>query len=202
MHIRKLHHYYRSLTHVKAWYFLIPAIIFALLAVYGLRDNYSKMVELREAVYVADQQNGDVESALAELRAHVHSHMNTNLASGDNAIKPPIQLKARYERLVAGEAERIKAHNAKVSKTAEQLCAQRFPGGGYNAPRVACIQDYVGANAISEGGTIPEELYKFDFISPRWSMDLAGISILLSTVFVILFAARLVLEYYLRRKFN
>jgi hypothetical protein len=199
MNIRKLHHYHHKFIFLKAWYFLIPAIIFATLAVQGLRANYSKMVELREAVYVADQQNGDVEGALAALRAHVHGHMNTNLVSGKNAIRPPIQLKARYDRLMAGEAERVKAQNAEVTRTAEQICAQSYPAGGFNAPRVACIQDYVSTHAVKTN-SIPDQLYKFDFVSPGWSFDLAGISIILCCIFTILFFARLLLEYYLRRR--
>lgn len=186
---------------LKAWYFLVPAIIFALLAITGLRNNYATMVELREAVYVADQQNGDIETALSNLRKHVYGHMNTNLTSGSNAIKPPIQLKARYERLVAVEADKVKAANAQVGATGEQLCSAQFPAAGFNAPRVDCIQAYVGANAVKERA-IPDQLYKFDFISPRWSADLAGISIVMSTIFFTLFAARLVLENYIRRKLN
>lgn len=201
MNIRKLHHYHHKFMFLRAWYFLVPAIVFAVLAVHGLRSNYSTMVKLREAVYVADQQNGDVEGALSKLRAHVHGHMNTNLVSGANAIRPPIQLKARYDRLASVETERIKALNAGVTKTGEQICAERFPAGGFNAPRVACIQEYVGLHGV-KARTIPDQLYKFDFVSPRWSLDLAGISILLSGIFTILFVARLLLEYYMRRKLD
>ncbi len=201
MNIRKLYYYHHKFMFLKAWYFLVPAIIFALLAITGLRNNYATMVELREAVYVADQQNGDIETALSNLRKHVYGHMNTNLTSGSNAIKPPIQLKARYERLVAVEADKVKAANAQVGATGEQLCSAQFPAAGFNAPRVDCIQAYVGANAVKERA-IPDQLYKFDFISPRWSADLAGISIVMSTIFFTLFAARLVLENYIRRKLN
>lgn len=201
MNIRKLYYYHHKLLFLKAWYFLVPAIIFALLAVHGLRSNYSKMVELREAVYVADQQNGDVEGALAALRSHVHGHMNTNLVSGKNAIRPPIQLKARYDRLMAGENERIQAQNAAISKTGEQICAQAHPAAGFNAPRVACLQDYMSTHAVKTSG-VPDNLYKFDFVSPRWSPDLAGFSILLSGIFTILFIARLLLEYYMRKKLS
>lgn len=199
MNLRKLNYYHHKIAYLKAWYFLVPAIIFALLAVHGLRSNYSTMVTLREAVYTADAQNGDVESALNDLRSHVYAHMNTNLTSGSNAIKPPIQLKSRYERLVAADAERVKADNAAVSAAAEQVCAQRFPATGYNAPRVSCVQDYVAANA-AKARTVPDQLYKFDFISPRWSPDLAGISIVLSLIFTVLFLARTLLEYFMRRR--
>ena len=199
MNIRKLYYLHHRFLFLKAWYFLLPAVVFALLAVYGLRSNYSTMSELRAAVYTTDQENGDVEGALNSLRAHVYSHMNTNLTSGDNAIKPPIQLKARYERLAAGENQRIKDRNAQISAQGEQACAQQFPGEGFNAPRVACLQDYVAANSIKDQA-IPDQLYKFDFISPRWSPDLAGISIFLSVIFFILFAARVLLERYMLRK--
>ncbi|MGI9027937.1 MAG: hypothetical protein ACR2FM_03820 [Candidatus Saccharimonadales bacterium] len=199
MNIKKLYYYHRKLARLKAWYFLIPAVLFAVFAIQGLRGNYATMVSLREAVYVADQQNGDVEGALTQLRAHVYSHMNTDLASGSNPIHPPIQLKARYERLAAAEEERVKALNTEVSATGARVCAQQFPSEGYNAPRVACIQDYVAANA-AKTTHIPEQLYKFDFLSPNWSFDKAGVSILLSIVFFVLFIARLLLEYYLRRK--
>lgn len=199
MNIRKLYYLHHRFLFLKAWYFLLPAILFALLAVYGLRGNYSTMSMLRADVYAADKQNGDVEAALNKLRKHVYGHMNTNLASGDNPIRPPIQLKARYERLAATENERIKGRNVQVAAQGEQICGQRFPGAGFNAPRVSCVQDYVAANSSKEQ-VVPDQLYKFDFVSPRWSPDLAGASILLSVIFFILFAARVLLERYMLKK--
>jgi hypothetical protein len=199
MNVRKLHHLYTRLHHLRLWYFLVPALIFGLLAIHGLRSNYSTMVELREAVYVADRENGDVEGALVDLREHVHGHMNTNLTSGSNAIKPPIQLKARYERLVTKEQERIKIANAQVTAQAEQTCGAQHPAAGFNAARVACIQEFVRVNG-TKAREVPDQLYKFDFISPRWSPDLAGISLVLSFVSFLLLAARVALEYYMRRK--
>lgn len=199
MNNRKLHHYYTIIRPIRSWYLLVVALVFAALAVHGLRENYSKMADLREAVYVADRQNGDVEAALAKLREHVHAHMNTNLSSGNNAIKPPIQLKARYERLVKTESERVKQLNRQVTARGEQICAQRFPATGYNAPRVDCIQKNFAANAVQEK-SIPDSLYKFDFISPRWSPDLAGISILFSAFFFTLFLTRWLAGIYIRRR--
>lgn len=191
MNKRLLNHYRHKLVSVKAVYLLLPAVIFGALAIYGLRSNYATMVELREAVYVADRDNGDVEGALQALRSHVHGHMNTNLASGDNPIKPPIQLKTRYERLAAGEQERVKNLNAQVVAQGEAVCGQQFPGAGFNAPRVSCIQDYVAAHGVKQQ-SIPEQLYKFDFVSPRWSPDLAGISLVLSAFFSVLFLTRFI----------
>jgi hypothetical protein len=201
MNIRKLNHVHHKIAFIKPWYFLVPAIIFALMAISGLRQNYATMIELREAVYTVDQENGDIEAALKELREHVHNHMNTNLSSGSNAIKPPIQLKARYERLVAANKAAISNQNAQVTARGESICAARYPAGGFNAPRVECIQEYVRTNAVVEQ-PVPDQLYKFDFISPRWSPDLAGNSIVISALFFILFFGRIGLEFYMRKRLS
>lgn len=197
----KLYHYHKQLRRVHSWYFLIVALLFLGLAITGLRQNYSTMVSLREAVYKTDEQNGDTEKSLQELRSFVHGHMNTNLSSGSNAIKPPIQLKARYNRLVAAEEEKVKAANAGVTAAAEAVCGQRFPAGGFNAPRVACIQEYVQANA-QKPSTVPDALYKFDFITPRWSPDQAGWSLLGFGLCITLFVSRLTIDRWLKRQFH
>lgn len=194
----QLHDTRKRIERVKAVHLLLLAVIFGLLAVYGLRSNYTTMVELREAVYQADRQNGNTEAALQALRSHVYSHMNTDLSSGDNPIKPPIQLKVRYERLAAAEQQRVKDQNNKITADAEAICAQQFPAGGYNAPRVSCVQDYVSQRAVSQAAAVPEQLYKFDFISPRWSPDLAGISLVLSVTCFLLFILRVLAAKLLR----
>lgn len=195
MERRRLHKIVTS----KLTYVLIIAIFFGLLSIIGLRSNYSTMVDLREAVITADQNDGDVETALAQLRQHVYGHMNTNLSS-DNSIKPPIQLKGRYDRLLANDQANVKAQNAKVADDGAVICGKRFPAGGFNSQRVACIQDYVSANAVKEN-SVADDLYKFDFVSPRWSPDLAGVSIILFIVFFTIFTfgfiAKLIRRHYL-----
>lgn len=181
MFTKQRHLINKKLYGIKPWYFLVIGSVFLVIAIIALRQNNMTMIRLRDAVIAADQQDGDVEKALQDLRRHVYSHMNTNLTSGKNSIKPPIQLKARYDRLATVEQERIKQQNAQITATAEAKCASQFPSSGYNAPRVACVQEYVRANAVS-ASAIPDALYKFDFVSPRWSPDLAGISLLLSGV--------------------
>lgn len=173
-------------------------ILCGTVSIIALRNNYSKMTELRQAVIVADQNNGDVEKALQELRKHVYSHMNTNLSSGANAIKQPIQLKSRYERLMAGQQAAIKAQNDKVARDGEVVCAQRFPAGGFNAPRVACVQDYVAVNAV-KGSAVAEDLYKFNFVSPSWTPDLAGMSLLATIVLLLIFIIGLGIKIIKRR---
>jgi hypothetical protein len=197
MNKRWLHHYYTRVRFIRPWYLLLAALIFFAAGTYGLRQNNLKMVELRERVTVADEKNGDVEEALKNLRNYVYSHMNTNL-SGAQSINPPVQLKYRYERLVAGQQEIADQKTEQIKEQAEAICARRHPGEGYNSPRVACVQDYVRQNAV-QPQDIPEDLYKFDFVSPRWTPDFAGISLALGVAFSALFITWLVLERWVRR---
>jgi hypothetical protein len=190
---KRLYHYHKRLQLLNAWYFLAAALIFLVIAVYGLRQNNFTMIRLRQAVITADQQNGDTAKALNELRAYVYGHMNTNLASGDFAIRPPIQLKNRYDKLVTAEQDRVKALNQAVTTEAENICGQQFPAAGPNIPRLNCIQQYITDHAVKPQ-EIPADLYKFDFLSPRWSPDLAGISLVLSGLFFCTFVLRYSVE--------
>lgn len=179
---RKLNYDYKRLKSIKEQYLLIPAVFFLLLGIYGMRQNYAEMVRLRTAVTKADRQNGDVNTALDNLRKFVYSHMNTDLSGGNASIKPPIQLKYRYERLAKAEQEKADTANAKIKKKAEQICLSKYPGYIYNSARVNCVTRYIGDHSVKPN-LVSSDLYKFDFISPAWSPDLAGISLLISVTF-------------------
>lgn len=100
MHNSKLNEILAYRHNLKTWHFLALCVLFSVICVLALRDNYQTMTELRDQVYVADKNDGNVEGALQDLRSHVTSHMNTNLSSGHNSVYPPIQLKYTYQRLV------------------------------------------------------------------------------------------------------
>lgn len=201
MNKRKLAREYKLIKQIRSWYLLILAIIFLAVGTMGLRQNNLEMIKLRDAVAVADKENKDVEAALNNLREFIYGHMNADPSSGNLAINPPIQLRYRYEKLAAEEAKRIKAETGQVKKTAEKVCARRFPGGGFNSPRVACVVDYLRVNSV-DANEIPSELYKFDFVSPRWSPDLAGISLLASGLFFGAFLLRLVVGWWYKKELS
>ncbi len=190
---RYLHHIWTKLHPFSPWLFLCLFVASAVFSIYALRDNNLKMIQLRDEVVKADEANGDVEAALKKLREHVYAHMNTNLSSGDFAIKPPIQLKYRYDRLLAAEQERVAGINAKIYTDAQNECERLFPQGLSGSGRVPCIQQYVTTHGEKEK-PIEDALYKFDFVSPAWSPDLAGWSLVVSTLFALLFIIRFGLE--------
>ena len=158
----------------------------------ALRSNNVQMLRLREAVFIADESGEGVNEALDELRTYVHNHMNTDLNSGGISIKPPIQLKFTYERLVAAEEQKVKAHNEKVVAEAPGICERRFPAGQIR-PRAECVDEYIAENTKKASTTIPKELYQFDFVSPRWSPDFAGFMLLITFGLGIVLIARIIL---------
>lgn len=196
---RKLHHALTLLHKIHYSFLLGLCIMFAVIAVFALRANNQRMVTLRAAVFTADKENGDIEGALKTLREYVFAHMNTNLSSGFSAVKPPIQLKYHYERLQAAAKADYEAASKTLVNTAEATCVAQFPGNVLSQARLNCARDYAASHPVTLR-IIPEDQYKFDFISPRWTPDKAGLSIAASTLFLLLFVIRFASELAIRRE--
>lgn len=181
--------------------FGIVTVFFVTLSIVGLISNSNGAVERYESLKAVDQSGGDVEKALNELRAYIYSHMNTQIGS-DTGIKPPIQLRGTYERLVAQEQEKAVEGNSLYAE-AQAHCERTQPSGFSGRNRLDCITAYVDSNGVKiEAKPVDEDLYKFDFVPPRWSPDLAGFSILLASVFGLVFAIDLILYYRTKREVN
>lgn len=188
MHKRKPHHVWVKIRRISYWYLLIAFVISGSVAIVALRNNNLTAIRLRNQLYTVDQKDGNVAAALNTLRQYVYSHMNTNLASGPNSIYPPIQLKYTYQRLEAAEQAAVNAENSQIYTDAENYCQQLIPNGFSGRGRVPCIETYVTSHGTTQ--SIPPALYEFDFISPFWSPDLAGWSVVASLIFLLLFIAR------------
>ena len=192
MNKRYLHYLWSKIRPVKTWYLFAAFVVTATVCVLALRANYAGMASLRNDVYTADQQAGDVEGALQKLRAYVGSHMNTGLDNG-KGIYPPIQLKYTYDRLVQAEQKKVEDANATIYTNAQKYCETVDPNSFYGRERVPCIEQYIKTHTTSAAKSIPDALYKFDFVSPRWSPDLAGWTLVLSLVLLALTLIRFVL---------
>ncbi len=193
MHKRKLHHLLVKIRPISYWYFVAIFVISLGVALVALRQNNIKALELRDKVLEVDKANGDVESALRELREFTYSHMNARLSS-DTGIYPPIQLKYRYERLVAEEKKRVEGSSDDIYNDAQKYCEATQPQGLYGASRLGCIQNYIDRNGGTERPEprpIPDAMYKFDFVSPLWSPDLAGWALVVALVSLVLLITRL-----------
>jgi hypothetical protein len=196
---RKTHHLWTKLRVIKPWYLLIVSAVFALVFVFALRANYTHMTKLRDSVYQADQHNGDIATSLQNLRSYVYAHMNTNLSSGNTSIYPPIQLKYTYERLTQAAMQAATANNQQLYTDAQTYCQQQDSTDFSGRNRVPCITQYVSTHGVKIT-PVPDGIYKFDFISPRWSPDLAGWSLVLAILSFISFVILLIAGRIIRKR--
>ncbi len=166
--------------------FLVAFLICGIVSLLALRHNNTTMIGLRDEVYAADKNGGDVNGALNKLRSYVYGHMNTDLSAG-SGIKPPIQLSYTYARLAQSEGQ-----NSSLYIDAKNYCEAKIPASQSisGRGRIDCITQYVterGAKPIN----IPPALYQFDFVSPAWSPDLAGWSLVATVISLVAFIASL-----------
>lgn len=180
MHKRHLHHILKQLRRLHGWYFVLAFAISLSISIAALRQNNITALQLRDNVLKVDEQNGDVEAALRELRSYVHGHMNTDLKV-ENGAYPPVQLKYRYDRLAKAEADRVSAANAKLYTEAQAYCEATIPTGR-SANRIDCIQNYITDKGGAVQQPIEDALYKFAFTPPVWSPDLAGWSLVVAAL--------------------
>jgi hypothetical protein len=170
---------------------LVLFIATGLVSILALRHNNQQMVKLRDAVYEADKNDGNVNTALNNLRAYVVDHMNSNLSGGSNSIKPSIQLKYTYQRLYEAQLDKVQTSNQKIYNQAKNIC--RPNNSGYDPARLACIQNYAVTHGVKSANVnVPAGLYEFDFVSPTWSPDLAGWSLLACAALFLALVAKLI----------
>jgi hypothetical protein len=201
MNKRKLHHLWRWYRHISPWYFLALAIISTFVCVAALRANNEHMIKLRDAVYQADKDNTDVQGHLKSLQAYVTTHMNTNLSAGPNSVYPPVQLKFTYDRLVQAQGDASTKSNSQIYTEAQHYCESQNSTDFSGRNRVPCIQQYVQSHTVtSTTPSIPDALYKFSFVSPSWSPDLAGWSIVIAVISWLLFIVSYIGKIYLRQR--
>ncbi|MBX4190739.1 hypothetical protein KW794_01490 [Candidatus Saccharibacteria bacterium] len=173
----------RKIGQISTRTILYLFIASSLLCVLALRHNNIQMERLRDVVYATDQNNGDVNAALNNLRRYVYSHMNTNLSSGRNNIKPPIQLKYTYQRLYDARLAQVQTANQQIYTDGQFYCHTHADQNSVTAQQ-GCIQNYAVNHGVKDANiNIPPGLYQFDFVSPGWSPDLAGWSLVASAIF-------------------
>jgi hypothetical protein len=200
MNKRHLHHIWTKFRVIKPRYLLALTILSAVICIFALRANNDHMAKLRANVYAADKSGINVQVSLQKLQAYVTRHMNTDLSTGPNAVYPPIQLEYTYQRLEQAEAEQEANTNSTLYTAAQNYCQKLDPTDFSGHNRVPCIEQYVENNGASSLPQIPVSLYKFDFVSPGWSPDLAGWSLVTTILFAVLFIVNLIATWWLKNQ--
>lgn len=194
---RRLHHVVRITRGLKLWQLLVVLGLMLFVAATLLRLNNLGMVQLRDQVATVDKtaDPAKISKALFDLQTYVNGHMNTSLDKG-------IYLQDSYNR--AEEAALATAGNATTNpqsaiyEQAAAECKALFKGGvaSYQHDYLPCVMAKISSIAPGvDTGTVVQlpkaEFYHYNFISPVWSPDFAGFSVLLTGVIILLVVARL-----------
>jgi cytochrome c1 len=192
----------RRLEQVKTWQLIVLLILSLFVSATLLRLNNVGMVERRESVYAADKAADDDEvlDRLYDLQRYASSHMNAS--TGD------VYLDKKYQRDVERVVRETEVANRESSDRSAELlyqayaiCRDRFPG--YSSAYTQCVgaeQDKIPENAIgvTRAEFPPVALYKHNFISPVWSPDFAGWSVLITVFLGVAVIIRFIVGVYLR----
>lgn len=196
MNKRKVNHYWNKVKGVKTWQLVLLAIFFSWLSIYSLRQNSLNIEPKIEAVVIADKENAGIEEAINDLGDYVTHHMNADLPR-------PIQLEHSYNRAVerAYDKALTDLRSGSLLDEAKQVCAQL---GVIVSAGPQCIQDYLDKNWNPDRGSLVVEypdtaLFTYQFAAPRWSPDIAGWSMLIAIVLVVMIISRIIAQVSVRR---
>jgi hypothetical protein len=188
---RRVRHTIQSLQRIKTWQLVILLILAAFLSATFLRLNNIGMVQRRAAVISADT-NGDpieISNRLLELQRFVTAHMNTDMGRG-------VYLEASYKRDyqkaedAAGDGSNP---NGNIYKKAQDVCAPKFTrySNAYLQCTLTELQKYPAGGSLESQVTLNQNLYVHSYISPIWSPDFAGFTLLVTGLIALVIVVRL-----------
>jgi hypothetical protein len=182
----------RRLQYLKTWQLVILLVLVGFIASTFLRLNNIGMVQRRDAVAQADKA-GDVtaiQARLFDLQRYVSSHMNTTM--GD------IYLEHQYKRNTESAisiASGASGSSGNIYKQAQDVCAPKFRG--YSQAYLQCTLDYLSQftqseDPVSKANLPKADAYRYSYVSPLWSPDFAGFSVLIWLLILLVLIGRLV----------
>jgi len=187
--IRKSIH---TLERIKTWQLLILLIIVGFIAATFLRLNNIGMMQRREAVLAADKA-GDVsviQSRIYDLQRYSAAHMNA-----DTGVFYLEQQFRRDAQKIVDAASNDTNPNGNINAKADAVCRPQYTV--WSQAYVQCFADELAKYPPSpdpvQNVTLPSSsLYRYGFISPLWSPDFAGFSILTCVVILLLIIFRII----------
>lgn len=183
----------KDLQRVKTWQLFILLIIAGFISATFLRLNNIGMIERRTAVITADTVGNEENTIqrLYDLQQYVSTHMNTDLGKG-------VYLESSYQRdsqVLLKIASGDQNPNGNIYKKAQEVCAPRF--SGFSQAYLQCttseLAKYPASGDLIGAVRLPAaSSYLHSFVSPVWSPDFAGWSLVVCAAFALLIIVRLV----------
>lgn len=189
-----------KLQQVKTWQLIVMLLLVTLAAAIFLRMNNQNMIEHRQAVLVADEK-GDpakIKSSLVDLQHYVSHHMNTDLGSG-------VYLQESYKRAsraAVNQAREANNDSGAAYRQAADECQNNFTGGtsSFRTDYVQCVVNKTtGLDDPQTKLNLPNNnLYRYSYASPAWSLDLAGFFVALMALLILVIVIKIVYAIVLR----
>ena len=174
--------------HISKMTFVAAILLFVLslpLTAYLLRSNNVHIQELQQEITELDKStDGDItvlEPALKELAEYSLNHMNADTS---------VTLETRYvnfiDELIDDREDSASEYRSKVYNDAQAKCAS-LPVSG--TAKIDCVQSYISSQPGVEALELPPvDLFFYEYSSPTWSLDAAGISSMISVVLGVVIA--------------
>jgi hypothetical protein len=195
---KKIHSDIKKLQRVKTWHLVVLLILSSFLAATFLRLNNIGMIERRNAVISADEVGNKeiTKDRLYDLQRYVSSHMNTNLGKG-------VYLESSYKRDTQAAYEAVES-DSNVYRLVQEYCMPRF--SNWSQAYVQCVANRLSEYPETELPKLPNtSAYLHSFVSPLWSPDFAGWSLLICAILLVAIIFRItgyfVLKTILKRRY-
>lgn len=178
-----------ALRLVKTWQLLVLFVLLAFVAATFLRLNNVGMLQRLDAVISADKEGADqtdIRARLFDLQRYVNSHMNT-----DTGV---FYLAGQYERDTQKVLDEINqtTGGASVNAKAEAICKPQFTH--YTYAYTECMLNEILKQKVADPTATPKkpnpDLYRHYYVSPLFTWDFAGLSVLLSLAILVIILAR------------
>ncbi len=185
----------KQLQRVKTWQLFVLLLLIGFVAATFLRLNNIGMDQRRTAALDADKAGNPVaiKSRLVDLQRYVTGHMNADMGT--------IYLEGEYNRDAAAAnaaASSSNNPNGNIYKKAQDVCGPKYSSvGHYSLAYQQCFLDelnkYPAAQELTTSLKLPKaDAYRHSFVSPLWSPDFAGFSVLGCVLICIVILGRLI----------
>lgn len=184
---------------LKTWQLLIIVVLLGFVAAIFLRLNNVGMVERRSAVLASDNEGieANIAARLYDLQRYTAAHMNANTGV--------FYLEQQYNRDVEkaiAKASKTSSNAASINKKVDAVCRPRYSGNfrAYAQCFASELNKYPSGKSLQNAIQKPStRLYQHEYVSPLWSPDFAGFSILACIIVIMVILSRLII--YLILKF-
>ncbi len=195
---------------LKTWQVILVLVPLLFLDATLIRFDHLKMIELRDAVLIADEEEDDdaIVPALEELKAFTFSHIIVNVSESNGSQQiflgtGPFYLERMYNRAaedaIAEAEEELSVYgNENVFAIASDICNAR--GENVNWTRYSqCIlkevEKFPTVDSLTDQivAKIPStELYRKNYASPIWAPCPAGFAVLATLILILVIIFRFI----------